>query len=162
MNSFIEHLNQLGGQFLVCAWPMLWQSSLLIALVLVLDLALARKVRAAVRHALWVVVLVKLLLPPSLALPTSAAWWLFPAKPAVPLLATQHYVVTYDAAPMPDEIPLRLAPLAPPPSHLDRAGRTLLTAGGVSLACWVAAFPLGAGGAHGARRGSRRRTRQPA
>ena len=31
MNSFIENLNQWGGRFLSFAWPMLWQSSLLIA-----------------------------------------------------------------------------------------------------------------------------------
>jgi hypothetical protein len=74
---------------------MLWQSSLLIGVVLGADLLLARKIRASIRHALWLVVLVKLLLPPSLALPTSAAWWLFPAKPVVKAAAPGTYVVTY-------------------------------------------------------------------
>ena len=33
MNSFIETLNQWGGNFLNFAWPMLWQSSLLIVVL---------------------------------------------------------------------------------------------------------------------------------
>ena len=66
MNSFIETLNQWGGNFLSFAWPMLWQSSLLIAFVFALDFLSARKIRASIRYALWLVVLVKLCLPPTL------------------------------------------------------------------------------------------------
>ena len=125
MNFLIETLNQLGGHFLDFAWPMLWQSSLLIALVLAVDFSLARKIRASVRHALWLVVLVKLLLPPTLALPTGAAWWLFPAQPPVTAPATRTYVVTYDdAVPLPAFVPPTV-PFAepPPPSWTGRAGR---------------------------------------
>ena len=43
MNSFIETLNQWGGQFLNFAWPMLWQSSLLIAFVFALDFLIRRE-----------------------------------------------------------------------------------------------------------------------
>ncbi|HTI72862.1 MAG TPA: M56 family metallopeptidase [Candidatus Limnocylindria bacterium] len=57
------------------AWPMLWQSTLLIVVVAMIDAALRRKVSATARHALWILVLVKLLLPPSLAFPTGLAWW---------------------------------------------------------------------------------------
>ena len=64
MTTFIETLNHSGDQFLKFAWPMLWQSSLLIAIIFVLEFALRRKIRAAIRYALWLVVLVKLLLPP--------------------------------------------------------------------------------------------------
>src|SRR5215469_9362449 len=78
-----DTLNHFGAQFLSFAWPMLWQSSLLIAVVFAVDHIFARKLRASVRHALWLAVLIKLLLPPTLALPTSAAWWLFPAKPVI-------------------------------------------------------------------------------
>lgn len=45
-------------------------SSLLISVMFVVDWALRRRVRAAVRYALWWVVLLKLVLPPSLAFPT--------------------------------------------------------------------------------------------
>jgi beta-lactamase regulating signal transducer with metallopeptidase domain len=76
MNIYIETLNVWGREALRFAWPMFWQSSVLIALLFALDYALRRKVRAAIRYALWCLVLVKLVLPPSLALPTSIAWWL--------------------------------------------------------------------------------------
>ena len=80
MNLLIETLNAWADHALWFAWPMLWQSSLLIALLFTLDLLLRRKVRPAVRYALWLVVLVKLVLPPSLAFPTSVGWWLRAAK----------------------------------------------------------------------------------
>ena len=79
MNPLTETLNRFGDNALHFAWPMLWQSSVLIAVLFAVDFALRRRIRAAVRYALWLVLLVKLLLPPSLALPTSAAWWLFPS-----------------------------------------------------------------------------------
>src|SRR5579859_1202837 len=99
MNQTIETINNWGARFLEFAWPMLWQSSLLILIVFVLNWALARKLRASIRHALWLVVLVKLLLPPTLALPTGIAWWLTPAKHETPL---PNYTVTYfqSAAPI--------------------------------------------------------------
>jgi lysylphosphatidylglycerol synthetase-like protein (DUF2156 family) len=97
MNALIESLNHWGGQFVNFAWPMLWQSSLLIAVVFTLDLLLARKIRAAVRYALWLAVLVKLLLPPALALPTGAAWWLVHAKLPAPALIAKKFTVTDDA-----------------------------------------------------------------
>ena len=80
---------------------MLWQSSLLIGLLFALDLLMRRKVRPAVRYALWLVVLVKLLLPPSLAFPTSPGWWLRPAKAAPARPRPTSVVVTYGAAESP-------------------------------------------------------------
>src|SRR6476619_2241714 len=97
MNSMIESLNLWGRQALDLAWPMFWQSSLLIVVVLALDLVLRHKVRAAVRYALWLVVLLKLVLPTSLALPTGVAWWLPrhkefspPTKPQTPAVIVSH------------------------------------------------------------------------
>ncbi|MGD0087279.1 MAG: M56 family metallopeptidase [Verrucomicrobiota bacterium] len=126
MNSFIETLNQWGRNFLNLAWPMLWQSSLLIALVLALEFWLVRKIRASIRYALWLAVLVKLLLPPALALPTSPAWWLFHGQPAIGNASTRKYVVTYDStAPQADFVP-RMSPVHAPEPELDRAGGALL------------------------------------
>src|SRR5438105_13908673 len=65
-----ETLNQWGEYAVRFVWPMLWQSSLLIAVLFALNFALRRRVRTAVRYALWLVVLIKLLVPPSLAFPT--------------------------------------------------------------------------------------------
>jgi len=93
MKAVVEHLNLWGERFLDFAWPMLWQSSLLIMALFAVDFALRRKVRAAVRYALWLVVILKLVLPPTLALPTSLAWWLRP--PPAPKQQTKQYVVTY-------------------------------------------------------------------
>lgn len=95
MTSFIAQLNLWAGLEAEFAWPALWQSSLLIGLVLLLDLCCRRRIRPAVRYTLWLLVLLKLVLPPSLALPTSAAWWLrTPAAPAAPT-ASGTFTVTY-------------------------------------------------------------------
>ena len=115
MNSFIETLNQCGGNFLSFAWPMLWQSSLLIVVLLAFDFLFRRKLRASIRYALWLVVLVKLCVPPALALPTSPAWWLHKTPP--PVVAkpeAPHYTVTYDNGPLP-EIPQSSLPAFIPP-----------------------------------------------
>src|SRR2546427_1531161 len=99
MNSLVQTLNFWGAQALGFASSMLWQSSLLIALLFLLDLVLLRKVRAAVRYGLWLVVLFKLMLPPSLALPTGAVWWL--RSSSVPLEARpqrQFSFVSYGPA----------------------------------------------------------------
>ena len=47
---------------------MFLQSAILIALLFALDLALRKRVRATIRYAVWILALVKLALPPSLAL----------------------------------------------------------------------------------------------
>lgn len=95
MNSLIELLNGWGARFIDTAIPLFWQSSLLIVIVLAIDLLLRRKLRPAVRYALWLVVIVKLVLPPSLALPTGAAWWLRQHKSAPPEMQTRILTVTY-------------------------------------------------------------------
>jgi beta-lactamase regulating signal transducer with metallopeptidase domain/Flp pilus assembly secretin CpaC len=139
MTSFIETLNHWGGQFLNLAWPVLWQSSLLITIVFVLDFALRRKIRAAIRYALWLVVLVKLLLPPSLALPTGLAWWLLPSPQSPAKPPTTAFVVTYgdQAAPI---IPLQSQPApAPVQPKMSSAAWALAASGVVSagLLAWL-------------------------
>jgi len=116
MNTAIEAFNAFApGLFKSFVWPMLWQSSLLIALVFGLDLALRRKLRASVRYALWLVVLVKLLLPPSLALPTGLGWW---ARPSTPLpdavRSPAPVVVTYGPVIAPPSPTTQIAPLSIP------------------------------------------------
>src|SRR6516162_3663987 len=88
-NSIVETLNRWGIHFTDFALPALVQSSLLIALLLLLDFGLRKRLRASVRYALWLLLLVKLVLPPSLASPTSVAYWLrgWRAQP-IPTMAT--------------------------------------------------------------------------
>jgi beta-lactamase regulating signal transducer with metallopeptidase domain/Flp pilus assembly secretin CpaC len=146
MDATIETLNRWGGHALGLAWPMLWQSSLLVALLFALDFALRRKVRAAIRYALWLVVLVKLMLPPSLALPTGAGWWLRPVAPApVRSHRATTVVVSYPTTTMPSlplpATPVFTPPTAPPPTPLSVSAWALLawSAVGIGLLGWLAA-----------------------
>jgi beta-lactamase regulating signal transducer with metallopeptidase domain len=84
------------------AWPMLWQSSLLIGLLFLVDFIFGRRLRPVVRYALWLLVLLKLTLPPTLALPTSLAWWIRPSthKPD-PRLTTAVVVRYRDSSSLP-------------------------------------------------------------
>jgi beta-lactamase regulating signal transducer with metallopeptidase domain len=134
MNSTLLALNRWAEPALALAWPMLWQSSLLIAFLLALDFALHRKLRASVRYALWLIVLVKLALPPSLALPTGLGWWLRPAAAAPARPRQVAMVVTYGPARAVQ--PLALIPLARvarPPARLSAMAWGLLVSGAVSL-----------------------------
>jgi beta-lactamase regulating signal transducer with metallopeptidase domain/type II secretory pathway component GspD/PulD (secretin) len=134
MNLTIESLNLWGARALEFAWPVLWQSSLLIGLLFTLDFALRRRVRAAVRYALWLVVLLKLVLPPALALPTGLSWWLRPAKPAPVAQPAVAFTVTYGPAvafAMPETaVPVTVAPVHPACSP---AAWALMLSSGVSL-----------------------------
>jgi beta-lactamase regulating signal transducer with metallopeptidase domain len=76
MSAIAQALSRIAPWLLQeIAWPMLWQSSLLIGLLFLLDFVLKRRLRPAVRYALWLVLLFKLVLPPSLASPSAPAWW---------------------------------------------------------------------------------------
>ena len=52
-------------------WPMFWQVSVLVVFLGAVDLLLRRHVWPQVRYALWLLVLIKLILPPSFSLSTS-------------------------------------------------------------------------------------------
>ena len=140
MNSFIETLNQWGGNFLNFAWPMLWQSGLLIIVLFTFDFLLRRKIRASIRYALWLVVLLKLCLPPALALPTGLAWWLFPAKLAAKVPVIRQYVVTYDTPAPQTDVSTQITCVRVPAEPMRGAAWTLLASGAVStgLLLWLA------------------------
>ncbi len=121
MNSFIETLNQYGDSLLSFAWPMLWQSSLLIAALFAFDLRLRLRLRASIRYTLWLVVLVKLCVPPTLALPTSPVWWLHKAPPPAVAKPLPHYTVTYDNGPLPEIPQTSLAAVIPPKPAMTNA-----------------------------------------
>jgi beta-lactamase regulating signal transducer with metallopeptidase domain len=69
--AMIDTVNSVAWAWWAWMWPMLGQTSLLIALVAGVDLLIRRRVWPQVRYALWLLVLVKLVLPPGLALQTS-------------------------------------------------------------------------------------------
>jgi beta-lactamase regulating signal transducer with metallopeptidase domain len=76
MSGLISWLNSLGDGFVLFTIRMLIQSSVLILILLLLDLFLRRRVRAVVRYWIWLLVLAKLVLPPSLSSPTSVVSWI--------------------------------------------------------------------------------------
>ncbi|HZL12657.1 MAG TPA: M56 family metallopeptidase, partial [Verrucomicrobiae bacterium] len=118
MNSFIETLNQWGENFLNFAGTMLWQSSLLIVILFAADFLFRRKIRASIRYSLWLVVLLKLVLPPTLALPTSPVWWLYKTPATVQVKPRfQNFTVTYGSQSLP-EIPKNLTAFTPPKPKL--------------------------------------------
>ncbi len=96
MNTIIESLNASGARFTGFALPMLLQSAILIGLLFALDLALRKKVRSTIRYAVWMLALVKLALPPSMAFPTSAAYWLSSETAAISSAPTAGPIATLE------------------------------------------------------------------
>lgn len=134
MNAVIGFLNTWGDQAVAFAWPMLWQSSVLILALLILDHLFRGKVRASVRYALWALVLVKLVLPPSLALPTGPAWWVPAGKqgPQKRVIITEGPVIV-----SPAPAPTLVASYETLQPKLTWRGVALACTGAVSLALLI-------------------------
>ena len=75
MNTILEQVNSMGKAFVDSALPMLVQSTILIVVLLALDLILLKRIRAVFRYWIWMIVLVKLVLPTTLSSPISPAYW---------------------------------------------------------------------------------------
>jgi len=75
MNSITTFLNTTGKSFVVFSSSMLVQSSVLIILLLVLDAFLRKRVRVVFLYCIWMLVLVKLVLPTTLSSPTGLCNW---------------------------------------------------------------------------------------
>lgn len=82
INDCLTELNSVGEALCTYAGGAFVQSALLVLLLFAIDLLLRKRVRAVVRYYLWLLVLVKLLLPPTLALPTGIGYWLGDRLPA--------------------------------------------------------------------------------
>ncbi|MCP4711470.1 MAG: M56 family metallopeptidase, partial [Planctomycetes bacterium] len=74
-DSFILLINALGEGFCGNALSMLIQSSVLIGVLYLLDIAIRKYVRARFRYFMWLLVLLKLVTPPSLSLPSGIGYW---------------------------------------------------------------------------------------
>lgn len=72
----IPFLNETSRQLQPHVFAAVAQGAVFAALIGAIDLALGRRIRAGLRHALWMLVILKFLLPPTLTLPTSAAYWI--------------------------------------------------------------------------------------
>jgi beta-lactamase regulating signal transducer with metallopeptidase domain len=76
LSQCVEFLNGAGESYWHFAGMMFVQATMLVLVLLAVELLLRRRVRAVVRYWLWMLVLVKLVLPVDLRTPVSLAYWL--------------------------------------------------------------------------------------
>jgi len=75
INSILVNLNSIGRGFCDYAGSMFVQSSLLIILLLIIDFLLRKRVRAVFRYCVWMLIFIKLIMPPTLSSPTGIGNW---------------------------------------------------------------------------------------
>lgn len=87
VNICVTAMNEAGRAFYGYAAGMFLQTAVLVAVLLCVDWLLRKRIRATLRYWIWMLVFVKLLLPPSLCVPTGIGYWLgqreTPPAPAV-------------------------------------------------------------------------------
>lgn len=142
MNAIIDFINATGARTCGLAFDLFVQSSLLIGLLWLVDLALRRKARASVRYALSCLILLKMVLPPNVASPTSPAYWWHSAKTAAPIQTVSTTTVRPEIVTASQPRPLATAPAVqtPIPRHpLTGSGVILLfgMAGILAMAGWL-------------------------
>ena len=93
INNVLIGLNSIGRVFCDYAAGMFVQSALLVILLLVVDLLLRKRVRAVFRYCVWLLVLVKLVLPPTLSLPTGIGYWVGDRLPAAASISDRAFDV---------------------------------------------------------------------
>lgn len=130
MNSLLLMLNTVAEPFWSFTWMMLAQSCILIVALLAADMLLRRHIRAVVRYALWMLVLVKLVLPPGLTSPTSVGRWVgewWPASSPSPIMQATPAPMSPDVT-IGDEIRLANPPTTPmrpaPATELSPSSQT--------------------------------------
>jgi beta-lactamase regulating signal transducer with metallopeptidase domain/LysM repeat protein len=99
----IEQLNTIAGAWWHWVAAMFWQVSLLIVLIACIDRLTRRWTWPQLRYALWSLVLIKLVLPPTFSLPSSVAPKLTPVVDKV-------MSVTADEEPQQATMPSRVMP----------------------------------------------------
>lgn len=97
INDWVTTINGIGETFWQYSSQVFVQSSILIALLLIIDFLLRRRVRATLRYWMWMLVFIKLILPPTLSLPTGIGYWLGGRLSPVPVASEES-----PAAPTPE------------------------------------------------------------
>jgi beta-lactamase regulating signal transducer with metallopeptidase domain len=129
----IPLLNEFGAFAGRAGGLMFLQSAVLVGLLVLVELAFGRRIRPSLRCALWLLVVLKLLLPPSLSFPTGVGYWLgrwFPASIQVAPLARTTVTGSVGGVPMP-------APEVAIDAINATAGQRLDSFGGM-LVLWLA------------------------
>jgi beta-lactamase regulating signal transducer with metallopeptidase domain len=97
MHALMRPLDSAAQAWLDWMLPMTWQVGVLVCLLTLLSWLLRRH-SARLRYTLWLLVPIRLVLPPSLALATGWSWWLLtPSLPAAPARSAETFFS--DAAP---------------------------------------------------------------
>ncbi len=157
VDSGINLLNNAGQPFCTHTGSAFIQSSVLIVVFLVLDLLLRKRVRAVVRYSVWLLVFVKLLLPPTLSLPTGIGYYWPPSVAVHQKMVAEETISTVPAtlvrsqpiprtAPSEDVIEVSDAVAGPvsavlPPTSLASVRPTVAWQGAVFLG-WLAGVVL--------------------
>jgi beta-lactamase regulating signal transducer with metallopeptidase domain len=101
MDSILTFLNTTGKSFVGFSISMLIQSSALIIVLLILDFLLRKKFRAVLLYCIWMLILVKLVLPTTLSSPTGLGYWFSDNLPGI---ITEKASIPEQAASIPQRI----------------------------------------------------------
>ncbi|MGE5297488.1 MAG: M56 family metallopeptidase, partial [Solirubrobacterales bacterium] len=147
INSCVAAVNEAGRAFYDYASDMFLQTAVLVAVLLCVDWLLRKRIRATIRYWIWMLIFVKLLLPPSLCVPTGIGYWLSREEPApAPTAAPQIVSIAEPVAAVNTEVPA-VAPAVQPSEPLSTAiespepvvvDRVSLTWQGGILLVWIA------------------------
>ena len=108
METIIISLNEMSDKLVSFMGPMLLQSSIVIVAIAAIDFILKSKVKAAVRYGLWMLILLKLVIPPNFALPTGIGYWV-PKESAnldTPAIIEYSTPINYEQEALAAELPL--------------------------------------------------------
>ena len=135
INNVLIGLNNIGRVFCDYAAGVFVQSALLVILLLVVDLLLRKRVRAVFRYCVWLLVLVKLILPPMLSLPTGIGYWVGDRFPAAFPASSQ----AFDVAGLERASPSGEMPQVQPPRDLpDNDSSIMLADSALTPLTWQA------------------------
>ena len=140
-SSFVLWFNDAGTSSTAVAVSMSVQLAVLVGVLSGLDWLIRHRARAALRHGLWMLVVIKLLLPVDLLSPTAIAYWAAPwlVTPAVrvPRVAAGSATVVSEVSHVVGPVGLKTATAAHP--KLQLAGGLLLVwvVGCGAWAIWV-------------------------
>ena len=150
----VTAMNEAGRAFCEYAAGMFVQIAVLVAVLLCVDWLLRKRIRATLRYWIWMLVFVKLLLPPSLCVPTGIGYWLGRGE-ALPAPSVVPQIVEVAKLPAPASVELPIAtpvvrsaesvPTVVKPSDSIAESRASLTWQGGVLLAWIAGVLVFAG-----------------
>jgi len=127
-------VNDVGRAFCSHAVAVFVQSGVLIVVLLSIDLLLRHRLRATVRYWIWMLVFLKLILPPSLSLPTGVGYWIGRYIPISMLVLPQVPEATVIPTAFPESLVMEVRAMGDPGAEVAITPRARLTwQGGVFL-----------------------------